>query len=295
MGYDRTVLQLCTPVFAIMFSAWATNAHASCFVAGTQQPSMQTLAADRLLDGPSRALAKALFDGRLDRAEKLLLANPGLAQRRVRPVHDMLSVAIATCRPQALALLVRHGAPLDGVEGEGLPLRLALRAKDPSLARLLLKAGARPTPPARPTGPLRTAITLNGLGQVRMLLDFGADPNAMEATGNRPLHIALDMEHFAIAELLLDRGADPWAIDSGGANLASSATLAIVTASPAEASAQRRLVERVRKLGWPDPAPSPAQIRALALRGAWPPARAQAAGAAAVPAAVLAIISANAR
>jgi hypothetical protein len=140
MDYNRTVGQLCAPILAITLAVWTSSVRADCFVAGTQRPSRQTLAADRQLDGPARELAKALFDGRFERAEKLLLTDPGLALRRVGPLHDMLSVAIATCRPQALALMVRNSAPLDGAEGQGLPLRLALRAKDPTLAHLLLAA-----------------------------------------------------------------------------------------------------------------------------------------------------------
>jgi hypothetical protein len=176
----------------------------------------------------------------------------------------MLSVAIATCRPESVALLIRTHAPLDGLRDEGLPLRLALRAKEPELALLLLKAGASPDPQGGPSGPRRTAITVNALDAIRMLLDSGMDPNVMEATGNRPLHTAVDMEHFPAAELLLDRGADPWAIDSSGANLASSATMPMATSSAAEESAQLLLAARARSLGRPMPVPSP---RAIARSG----------------------------
>ena len=188
--------------------------------------------------------------------------------------------------------MIRGGAPLDGVEDKGLPLRLALRAKDAAFAHRLLEAGASPNPKGNPSGPLRTTIALNSLGAVRMLLDFRADPNVMEATGNRPLHTALDMEHFRIAELLLDRGADPWAIDSGGANLGTAATTAMLTDAAEEAEAQRRLAERLGKLGWPEPVPSARGVRAAAAAGQWPPAGA--AGAKPVPPEVLALIKANA-
>ena len=279
---------------ALMLTGCVGQASAACFGSGVDLPTRQAALADQTLSAPARDLANALFDGRLDQAQRLLRADPTLVRRRVGAHHDMLSVAVATCRPAAVALIVRSGAPLNGLDDAGLPLRLALRAKEPGLAHQLLQAGASPNPRGHPSGPLRTAITLNALGAVRMLLDFGADPNAMEATGNRPLHTALDMEHFRIAELLLDRGADAWAIDSGGANLASSATMPMVTTSELEARAQRRLAARLKRLGWPEPTPSPRQIRALALRGDWPPPAARAAGAAAVPAAVVTLISANA-
>jgi len=288
-------LWLCASWLALMVTGCAGQADAGCFSPGTDLPTRQSVLRDQTPSPGARDLATALLGGRLDQGERLLRDDPTLAKRRVGEHHDMLSVALATCRPEAVALVLRSGAPLDGLDDEGLPLRLALRANDPALAHQLLQAGASPTPSGNRSGPLRTAITLNRLGAVRMLLDFGADPNVMEATGNRPLHTALDMEHFRIAELLLERGADAWAIDSGGANLATSVATPMITASQAETTAQRRMAARVKRLGWPEPAPSPSQIRGLALHGEWPPPVARAAGAPAVPPEIVALISANAR
>ncbi|TGX52245.1 ankyrin repeat domain-containing protein [Sphingomonas gei] len=268
-------------------------ARADCFAQGTELPTRRETLTDQRLGAAARDFAEALFDGNLERAGQLLRGDPGLARRRVGTHYDMLSVALATCRIDAVDLVIRGGAPLDGVEDKGLPLRLALRAKDPAFAHRLLAAGASPNPAGNPSGPLRTAITLNSLGAVRMLLDFRADSNVMEATGNRPLHTALDMEHFRIAELLLDRSADAWAIDSGGANLGTAATTKMLTESAEEAEAQRRLAERLKKLGWPEPAPSPREVRAAAASGNWPPMAARAAGAKPVPPSVLTLIRAN--
>ncbi|KRC81383.1 hypothetical protein ASE13_03030 [Sphingomonas sp. Root241] len=271
-----------------------SDARADCFAQGTELPTRRDTLTDQRLGAAARDFGEALFDGDLERAEQLLRGDPGLARRRVGTHYDMLSVALATCRVDVVDLVIRGGAPLNGVEDKGLPLRIALRAKDPTFAHRLLEAGASPGPAGNPAGPLRTAITLNSLGAVRMLLDFRADPNAMEATGNRPLHTALDMEHFRIAELLLDRGADPWAIDSGGGNLGSAATTRMLTESAEEAEARRRLAARLKKLGWPEPAPSPREVREAAAGGNWPPAAARAAGAQQVPPAVLALIKSNA-
>jgi uncharacterized protein len=286
--------RLFSPVLALMTMGCESDARADCFAQGTELPTRRDTLTDQRLGAAARDFAEALFDGDLDRAGKLLRGDAGLARRRVGVHYDMLSVALATCRIDAVDLVIRGGAPLDGVEDKGLPLRLALRAKDPEFAHHLLKAGASPNPAGNPSGPLRTAITLNSLGAVRMLLDFRVDPDIMEATGNRPLHTALDMEHFRVAELLLDRGADPWAIDSGGANLGTAATTKMLTDSAEEAEAQRRLAARLEKLGWPEPPPSSREVRAAAASGNWPPAAARASGAPAVPSAVLALIKANA-
>lgn len=288
-------LLLFSPALALMTMGCESNARANCFAHGTELPTRRDTLTDQRLGSAARDFAEALFDGDLERAGQLLQGDPGLARRRVGAHYDMLSVALATCRADAVDLVIRAGAPLDGAEGKGLPLRLALRAKDPDFAHRLLTAGASPNPPGNPSGPIRTAISLNALGAVRMLLDFRADPDVMEATGNRPLHTALDMEHFRIAELLLDRGADAWAIDGGGANLGTAATTKMLTESPDESQAQRRLAERLGKLGWPEPVPTPREVRAAAATGNWPPPAARAAGAAPVPPAVVALIKANAQ
>lgn len=287
-------IRLLAPALALMTMGCESDARADCFVSGTELPQRRDTLTDARLGAAARDFAEALYDGDLARAGQLLHGDPGLARRRVGAQYDMLSVALATCRAEAVDLVIRGGAPLDGVEDKGLPLRLALRANDPGFAHRLLEAGASANPTGNPGGPLRTAIARNSLGAVRLLLDFRADPNVMEATGNRPLHTALDMEHFRIAELLLDRGADAWAIDNGGANLGTAATTPMLTESAAEAEAQRRLAARLAKLGWPQPVPSSRDVRMAAAAGNWPPPAARAAGAQPVPPAVLAQIKANA-
>ncbi|MEG3175302.1 ankyrin repeat domain-containing protein [Sphingomonas sp. RB3P16] len=277
---------------AAALMAGCSESAARCFAPDTVLPQRAATLADPRLGQSARDLAEALFDRDLPRATRLLDRDPALAKVGFGAHFDMLVVALSTCDHQAVDLLLAKGAAPDGVT-PGIPLVYALRAEAPWFAERLLRAGAAATPARDATGPINTAIALNSLDGVRMLLDFHADPNVAERTGNRPLHTALDMERFRIAELLLDRGGDPWAIDVGGANLATSTHTPMLTADAAEAAAQRRLASRVTKLGWPDPAPSPREIRVLALAGKWPPAAARAKGAAAVPARVLETIRPN--
>lgn len=266
---------------------------ARCFAPDTVLPQRAATLADPRLGKSARDLAEALFDHDLARARRLLDTDPALARVGFGVYFDMLVLAESTCSHDAVDLLLEKGAAADGVT-PGVPLVYALRAEEPWYAERLLRAGAKATPAHDGAGPIRTAIELNSLAGVRLLLDFHADPNIAESTGNRPLHTALDMERFRIAELLLDRGADPWAIDVGGANLASSAHMPMLTVDAAEAAAQRRLAACAAKLGWPDPAPSPREVRGLALEGKWPPAAARAKGAPPVPEYVLAIVRENA-
>jgi uncharacterized protein len=241
-----------------------------CFLPGTTLPQRAQVLGDRALGASARALAEALFDRDAGTAAKLLQQDRALARTAVGGHHDMLVVALATCDRSLVDLLLREGAPADGVHPR-IPLAIALRAEDPWFALRLLEAGASPKPaPDGSVDPLRSAIELNSAGAVRMLLDHGADSNQEDALGGRPLQAALDMDHFALAELLLDRGADPWAVDSGGGSLGWSATQPMVRNDASEAAAQRRLADRARRLGWPQPAPDPHKVRELALAGKWP-------------------------
>ena len=269
-----------------MTASGAAPAAPNCFAPGTVLPT-----AAEAPGGTARALAEALLDGDLAAATKLLETDSALAKVRVGKDADMLVVALATCRHDAVDLLLDKGAPVNGLT-PGVPLTVALRANEPWYAERLLKAGASPNPKNSPLGPITTAIALGSPGGVRLLLDHGTDVNARERTGNTALLTALDMDQFATAELLLARGADPWAIDSSGGNLGSSVTRPMVSTDPAQAAAQQRLAARLASIGWPDPVPDPRAVKALALDGAWPPAGAR--GARPVPAEVLDIMRANA-
>lgn len=256
---------------SILTMGCAPAAPAECFAPGTELPDRATALAAPGVGESARALIDALFAGDAGEVKSLLARDPALARQRLGGGADVLSLAVASCDHQVMDAVIAADAPLDG-DGRGMPLILALRARDPWFAERLLKAGARPNPPGAPSMPMRTAIGLNAPRAVTMLLDAGADPNLVERTGTRPLHTALDMERFRIAELLLDRDADPWVIDAGGANLATSVATPMLTKDADEAAARRRLAERVRRLGWPEPAPDPRAIRKLALEGNWPPA-----------------------
>lgn len=257
-------------VLAIAAAGGGGVAEASCFLPEATPPGRHATLADPKLGVLTRALAAALFNRDLARAEAVLRSHPALAKARIDTDDDMLAVAVASCDPRAVSLLLHRGASADG-DGRGVPLGLALMATGPDLAQALLSGGASPTPPRNPLSAFRTAIAAGSTGGVRMLLDFRGDPNVADRLGHRPLQVALDAERFAIAELLLERGADPWAIDSGGGNLGSSVHTPMVTTLAGDVEARRRLVARLSRLGWPAPPPSPETIRALALRGRWPP------------------------
>jgi len=284
----RTLLPLLALTMAPGCSGTALS---DCFAPGTVLPTRGDVSRDPRLGQSARDLAAALLDGNLTEARRLLDGDPALARVRVGEAYDMVVVAIASCRHEAVELVLAKGAPADGAR-PGAPLIVALRADEPWYAERLLAAGASPNPPGDPLGPMTTAIALGSAGGVRLLLDRGADINAHERTGNTALLTALDMDQFAAAELLLARGADAWAIDTGGGNLGSAVTRPMVSTDPAQAAARDRLAARLSSIGWPAPVPTAAQVKALALEGAWPPRGAS--GARPVPDQVLGIMRTNA-
>lgn len=98
------------------------------------------------------------------------------------------------------------------------PLITAIERNDLAMQTLLLEAGADVNGLCGcVTGeaPIWAATLLNRLTHARQLLEHGADPNTMSASGNRPLHLAAMRGMREMALLLLNHGADPAAMDAG--------------------------------------------------------------------------------
>jgi ankyrin repeat protein len=131
--------------------------------------------------------------------------------------------------------LVAKGANLNarlenGESGRGrftttgsTPFLLAARASDVPLMKLLLELGADPTiPNADNCPPLLAATGVGALGDgdeaagteeesveaVRLLLDLGANPNAVDDNGETAMHGAAYQSRPKVVHLLAERGAD---------------------------------------------------------------------------------------
>jgi uncharacterized protein len=197
----------------------------------------------------SEDLFAAIDAGDVDRVRATLDANPSLAMARD---HEAVSALLRARyrRDRALVEAVKaRVASLDAFEAAtfGDLDRLAvLLAADPDLSelrsgdgftalhlaaffgqddavRLLLARGADPD--ARGTGwmtgtPLNAAASARHATVVALLLEAGADRDAVQRGGWTPLHSAAHNGDARTVELLLAHGADPAAMDDDSRSVA---------------------------------------------------------------------------
>ena len=139
--------------------------------------------------------------------------------------------------PTVLTALLEHGAQIEFADRDGrTPLALANCLNRDALAAVLREHGARDDAirdvdrwigacfagnvdaAARPAASPRflpsdhlwlcRAVRMANPAAVRLLLEDGLDPNAMDDDGERPLHLAARMDDSAATDYLLAKGAD---------------------------------------------------------------------------------------
>ena len=119
-----------------------------------------------------------------------------------------LSLAIENRLFSMARLLLRYGAkPRD-------EMYQAVRRGGPDghhLIKLLLESGASPSPSRAPSldSPLGLAVRKGEYEISKLLLDAGASHEVRDRCGQKPLHIAVAQGHPELVGLLLDKGADP--------------------------------------------------------------------------------------
>jgi uncharacterized protein len=111
----------------------------------------------------------------------------------------------------AVKVLLDHGAAIDAVaanEFANTPLQVSLLTQQLEVVQLLVARGANVK--FKQHGgftPLHEAAFTGNRAIVTLLLDAGADPNAVADDGKRPLGVALAANHDEVARLLRARGA----------------------------------------------------------------------------------------
>jgi len=157
-------------------------------------------------------------------------------------ITDGETVLMAAARagsPRAVQLLLEHGAPVDAREqlmGE-TALMWAVAENHPEAATILIAHGADVNlrtnvlkfPKDRfglegvltilPHGewtPLMYAARQGSLEAARVLVDAGADVNALDHDLSTPAVLATINGHYDVAAMLIERGADPNIVDTSG-------------------------------------------------------------------------------
>lgn len=170
-------------------------------------------------------IARAIYDGKPEKVRELLQIPPS----NLNTDGELLAYAINAVghsgykpeeRMECLKLLFQAGAKLDSVN-HGLEVPIHFAAADvgnAALLRLLLEQGAdaNATHYHFKRHILFEAVGAHGEPEatVKVLLDFGADPNATavydEEQGSiTPLWRAAELDRWGICATLIERGADP--------------------------------------------------------------------------------------
>lgn len=240
-----------------------------------------------------RRLYDAVMDGDRERAVSMLRADPALAalsvqydRRGDRPDGqdgDLLTFAVTNCDDAMLAALLEAGVPPDGAD-RGRALNYAMLADEPTMAEMLLGAGASPDPQKEGGENLFSNVAADGnLGGAMMLARHGLDQRWVDQFGSGHLEAAMRMEQFAIAEELVKAGAPLWRVSLGGRMPVHALFEPRLIDDPSQDAARRRLIGQAQRspLSWPPPPPG--EVLAKFVSGEWPTAAMQAAGMSASP------------
>jgi uncharacterized protein len=115
---------------------------------------------------------------------------------------------------------IKKGADVNAVDGTGVsPLMGACRRADQWSVSFLLRHGAKADKPKSPKGrtPLMIACAYySGKTICSMLIDYGADVNAVSNEGITPLMLAAQNAKLDVIELLLKKGAKAGIKDQNG-------------------------------------------------------------------------------
>jgi ankyrin repeat protein len=168
---------------------------------------------------------EALENHDLDRLSALMVsgADPNAAKAewpKWLPLHAAVEELEYGGPIEALVLLLRHGALVDGLDAgrDATPLLMAVFRNQPEAVRVLLAAGADPNfRGSEGDSPLRACVERGDLEMAAMLLRCGATqtidgtggPSGMSALGR-----AASQLDAAMLKLLLQAGADPAALDA---------------------------------------------------------------------------------
>lgn len=166
------------------------------------------LVAEQLFTGRQLDLVKLLERGKADEATKAFRGDPLLNAPTTSGVLP-LTYLVGNENGAAIGLAVQLGAdPERFVKGRGTPLSIAAKSRSPVALTALLDAGGDPNSVVG--APLiHVAGMASAYGNIRLLVERGADVNARPGNGDTLLVSALFQGDMDLALLSLDLGCDP--------------------------------------------------------------------------------------
>lgn len=195
------------------------------------------------------AITKAIQEGDVDAAERLVARNPKLKSARDDHAISLVMKALYHRQPEIASILADERDDLDLFEAVSLgrldraqeilekdPKALGRRSADgftalhyaaffgrPEAAELLIGHGAAVSIAAENpmrVHPIHSASAINQIEICRQLLEAGADPDAQQHGGYTALMSAAMHGNQELVRLLLEHGADPAIESDDGKNAA---------------------------------------------------------------------------
>jgi ankyrin repeat protein len=181
-------------------------------------------------------LSLAATNGNAAMIEKLLKAGEDSNAVVSESGDTVLMLAARTGRPDAVAMLLNHGADVNKTNATGqTALMWAAAERNAAAVQVLvdhkadLAARTHAAPPPKPMDTIfsapfpvggMTALLFaarqNDLRSASILLAAGADVRETAQDGTSPILVAILNGHYALANFLLEKGADPNAVDGKG-------------------------------------------------------------------------------
>jgi len=137
------------------------------------------------------------------------------AKRDDRTSGEKLIDAIRRNAPMEVDELIAGSADVNEIPEEESPMAVAAEVGNEAIVDALLRAGADPSMGGLSV-PLASAVWQGHEGIVRKLLDAGAQVDDGSEEGTTPLMVAARKGRLHFVKILVDAGADPQAIDSEG-------------------------------------------------------------------------------
>lgn len=156
-------------------------------------------------------LIEAVKEGNVARVKAIVDANPSLASARLPLGESPLMAALYRGHRDVMRVLLDAGAELDVFAAAALGRTDALKSAIGDARNVERRAYDGWTP-------LHLAAFFGQIDAARLLLDAGADVNAVSGNSlaNTPLHAATAGKHPLVALLLIERGASGLTTDAGG-------------------------------------------------------------------------------